>query len=175
MPQDFAREIQNSRASGTTVLRRWIVCLLPSHFAWLLAIPWPNQWRPLTRRASSADANTWTVVIVLPPRVVAGYAATLAVLDVNGRLAPGITVDIGNNEHVTTDNTGRAFFSAPSLGEILIAKASGASAAALIDSVDCIRDYEQPMPPAADCVAGGHGDLRQPSLCAIAFQFAPPD
>jgi len=52
---------------------------------------------------------------------------------VNGRLAPGITVDLGNNEHVTTDSTGRAYFTVPSLGDVLIAKASGASAAALID------------------------------------------
>lgn len=58
----------------------------------------------------------------------------LAVLGVDGRLAAGITVQVGG-QRVTTDDTGRAFFTAPSDGAVLLAKASGTSAAAVIDPV----------------------------------------
>ncbi len=82
-------------------------------------------------------STTWAVTIVLPPRLVAGRPATLAVLGVDGRLAEGIIVDLGphsgNDERVKTDKTGRAVFLAPTDAGALIAKASGASAAALID------------------------------------------
>jgi hypothetical protein len=64
--------------------------------------------------------------------VIAGKPAMLAVLGVDGRLAPGITVEVGG-QRVTTDDTGRAFFTAPSAGTVLLAKASGTSAASLID------------------------------------------
>ena len=60
--------------------------------------------------------------------------ATLAVLGVDGRLASGVTVEIGG-DRVTTDETGRGYFTAPSTGQVLLAKASGSSAAALIDRV----------------------------------------
>jgi hypothetical protein len=85
-------------------------------------------------RAQSTSATTWTVSIVLPPRLVAGQPATLAVLGVDGRLAEGITVDVGKGQRVKTDKTGRAFFTAPSDAPVLIATAAGDSAAALIDA-----------------------------------------
>src|SRR5271155_2710070 len=85
-------------------------------------------------RAQSTAATTWTVSIVLPPRLVAGEPATPAVLGVDGRLADGIAVDLGKGQHVKTDKTGRAFFTAPSDAPVLIATAAGDSAAALIDA-----------------------------------------
>src|SRR5271156_2223883 len=84
-------------------------------------------------RAQSSSATTWTVSIVLPPRLVAGQPATLAVLGVDGRLADGITVDVGKGQRVKTDKSGRAFFTAPTDVPVLIASAAGDSAAALID------------------------------------------
>ncbi len=63
----------------------------------------------------------------------AGHPATLAVLGVDGRLAAGVRVDLGDGLSVTTDRTGRALFTVPPSGDYLLAKASGASAAALID------------------------------------------
>jgi len=153
MPQDFARE-SKLRRSGGAVLRHWIVCLPVCAFCVAAAITLAKPVGTAHAQVSSANANTWTVVIVLPPRVVAGYAATLAVLDVNGRLAPGITVDIGNNEHVTTDNTGRASFTAPSTGDVLIAKASGASAASLVDLLPASGIQQAAAKPAAP-LAGG--------------------
>jgi hypothetical protein len=84
--------------------------------------------------AQSTSATTWTVSIVLPPRLVAGQPATLAVLGVDGRLAQGITVDLGKGQRVKTDKSGRAFFTAPVDAPVLIATAAGDSAAALIDA-----------------------------------------
>ena len=42
-----------------------------------------------------------------------GERATLAVLDVNGRLTPGVSVEFSYGEKVKTDTTGRARFVAP--------------------------------------------------------------
>lgn len=63
----------------------------------------------------------------------AGHPATLAVLGVDGKLAGGVKVDLSEGQTVTTDRTGRAVFSVPPTGDYLLAKGSGASAAALID------------------------------------------
>jgi len=50
---------------------------------------------------------------------VSGERATLTVLDVNGRLTPGVTVEFTNGDKFTTDATGRALFVAPlNLGKI---------------------------------------------------------
>jgi hypothetical protein len=84
-------------------------------------------------RAQSSAATTWTVSIVLPPRLVGGQPATLAVLGVDGRLAGGIAVEVGNGQHVKTDKSGRAFFTVPTDAGVLIATAAGDSAASLID------------------------------------------
>lgn len=87
--------------------------------------------------SQSTPSTTWAVTIVLPPKLVADRPATLAVLGVDGRLADGVIVDLGFHSgidvRVKTDKTGRAVFLAPSDTGVLIAKASGASAAALID------------------------------------------
>jgi hypothetical protein len=96
-------------------------------------------------RAQSTPATTWTVSIVLPPKLIAGQPATLAVLGVDGRLADGITVVVGNGQRVKTDKTGRALFTAPADVSVLIASAAGNSATALIDA---------PAPREAERVAG---------------------
>ena len=83
---------------------------------------------------SVARAQTAPLSIVLPPRLRANAQATLAILGADGHLAPGVIVDIGNGQHVTTDATGRARFTAPPDGAF-IAKTQGVSAAALVDAV----------------------------------------
>lgn len=84
-------------------------------------------------RAQSALSTTWSVTIVLPPKVVAGRPASLAVFGADGRLAPGVSVDLGKNQQVTTDASGRAIFTALADVGVILARASGASAAALVD------------------------------------------
>ena len=116
----------------------------------------------------SSPSTTWAVTIVLPPRLVADRPATLAVLGVDGRLAEGVIVDLGSHSgidvHVKTDKTGRAVFLAPSDSNVLIAKASGASAAALIDPPNPPQAAIS-LPPVASqqdasamCGGGFHGE-----------------
>jgi hypothetical protein len=88
---------------------------------------------PFPANAQTATSATWYVTIVLPPKVVAGRPATLAVFGADGRLAPNVTVVIGESQSLKTDATGRAFFTAPTKSGVLFAEASGASAVALID------------------------------------------
>lgn len=85
-------------------------------------------------RPQAMSSSKWSVTIVLPPRVVAGRPATLAVLGVDGRLASDVIVDVGGDQHVTTDGSGRAGFTVPLSGDVLIVRASGSSAATLVDS-----------------------------------------
>jgi hypothetical protein len=87
----------------------------------------------LASHAAQSNSNTWTVTIVLPPRLMAGHPATLGVLGVDGKLAAGVQVDLGNGLRVTTDRNGRALFTVPVSDDYLLTKAAGASAAALID------------------------------------------
>jgi hypothetical protein len=80
-----------------------------------------------------ASSNTWYVTIVLPPEVIAGHPATLAIFGADGRLAPNVSVAIGEGQSLKTDSTGRVSFTAPATPGVLFAEASGASAVALID------------------------------------------
>lgn len=84
--------------------------------------------------AQSSASTTWAVSIILPPKVTTGKMATLAALGVDGRLAEGITVTIGDSLILKTDKTGRASFTAPPGPSVIIASGSGNSAAALVDA-----------------------------------------
>jgi hypothetical protein len=52
-------------------------------------------------------------ILLLPKRIVSGETATLAVLDMNGRLTPGVAVNFSDGDHLVTNATGRALFVAP--------------------------------------------------------------
>ena len=134
---------------------------------------------PFTAIAQSATAVK-AVTIVLPPKVVAGRPATLAVLGADGRLAPNVAVDMGANLRVTTDRTGRALFVVPASGSALIAKASGATAVALIDaprlttapaSAASVTPVAGLHDPFAFCAAGLSGDA-DANLVKINGEFA---
>jgi hypothetical protein len=86
----------------------------------------------LYAQAPSTPLTTWRVTVVLPPRIVAGRPATLAALGVDGRLAAGVKVELGDQQ-LTTDSTGRVLFNAPASAGYVLAKASGSSFAALVD------------------------------------------
>jgi hypothetical protein len=77
---------------------------------------WPQQHAP---------AATGARILLLPRRIVSGERATLAVLDVNGRLTPGVTVAFSNGDKFTTDVTGRALFVAPLTPGVLFASIAG--------------------------------------------------
>jgi hypothetical protein len=52
-------------------------------------------------------------ILIMPRKIVSGEHATLAVLDVSGRLTPGVTIEFSNGDTLKTDPTGRAMFVAP--------------------------------------------------------------
>jgi hypothetical protein len=64
-------------------------------------------------------------MLLLPKRIVSGEHATLAVLDVNGRLTPGVTITFSNGDRLKTDATGRALFVAPLTLGVLFASIEG--------------------------------------------------
>lgn len=63
--------------------------------------------------AQQAPPPSAARVLVMPRKLITGERATLAVLDGNGRLTPGVEVQFSDGETVTTDVTGRALFVAP--------------------------------------------------------------
>ena len=64
-------------------------------------------------------------ILVLPRTIVSGDRATLAVLDVNGRLTPGAAVSFSNGDRLTTDATGRALFVAPLTPGVIFGSIAG--------------------------------------------------
>jgi hypothetical protein len=66
-------------------------------------------------------------ILLVPRKMISGDRTTLAVLDVNGRLTPGVTIAFSNGDHVTTDATGRGLFVAPLTPGVLYATIQGRS------------------------------------------------
>ena len=75
--------------------------------------------------AQQAPASSGARILLLPRRIVSGERATLAVLDVSGRLTPGVTVSFSNGDRLTTDVTGRALFVAPLNTGVVFASIEG--------------------------------------------------
>jgi hypothetical protein len=72
-----------------------------------------------------APAPSAARILLLPRQIVSGERATLAVLDVNGRLTPQVTVAFSNGDHLKTDATGRAMFVAPLTVGVISASIAG--------------------------------------------------
>lgn len=71
--------------------------------------------------------------IVLPSKLAAGQRATLAVVDEAGKLAPGVSVEFSGGATLTTDETGRAIFTAPEQpGVVTVRLSDGASATSTV-------------------------------------------
>jgi hypothetical protein len=124
-------------------------------------------------RAQAAPPTKFPVSIVLPPRLVAGQSGTLAVLDADGRLAPDVTVELGPEQNtnqakvqrVTTDITGRAFFTAPSQGGVIFARVLGATSVGIVESASSIakqgitvQTFISQRDPFSICGAAFRGD-----------------
>jgi hypothetical protein len=75
--------------------------------------------------AQQAPPASGARILILPRQVVSGERATLAVLDVNGRLTPDVTVNFSNGDRLTTDATGRALFVAPLNSGIVFGSIAG--------------------------------------------------
>jgi len=99
------------RMSFSTTIPR--MCLPRCGAALLLVCLIPGVFAAVGNAQQSAPAPSGARILLLPRRIVSGERATLAVLDVNGRLTPGVTVNFSNGDRLTTDVTGRALFVAP--------------------------------------------------------------
>src|SRR5215467_9704266 len=75
--------------------------------------------------AQQTPAPKGARILLLPRKMVSGDRTTLAVLDLGGRLTPGVTVAFSNGDRVTTDATGRAAFVAPLTQGVLYASIVG--------------------------------------------------
>jgi hypothetical protein len=78
-------------------------------------------------------------LIILPPKLVSGANATLAVLDHQGRLMPKVEVILSSGEKLTTDATGRSTFKVNEAGGKLRAAISGGAVAATADVVSAVN------------------------------------
>jgi hypothetical protein len=86
-------------AMNSRILRVLVFALVAALSAWA-----ENPSAPLAKNAR---------ILLLPRKMISGDRVTLAVLDVNGRLTPGVTIAFSNGDHVITDSTGRGAFVAP--------------------------------------------------------------
>jgi hypothetical protein len=77
------------------------------------------------RPQQQAPAASGARILLLPRQIVSGERATLAVLNVDGRLTPGVTVNFSNGDKLVTDATGRALFVAPLTSGVLFASIAG--------------------------------------------------
>jgi hypothetical protein len=77
--------------------------------------------------AQQAPPASAARILLMPRRIVSGDHATLAVLDVNGRLTPGVAVAFSNGDRLRTDATGRAMFVAPLNAGVISAAIAGRS------------------------------------------------
>ena len=90
--------------------------------AYFMALGAAGRQQAVPGAAPEADR----VTILLPPVMVQGEPATLAVLDAQGRPAPNVSVRLGGAA-LTTDATGRAAFIAPEAVGVLRAALAGGS------------------------------------------------
>lgn len=95
--------------------------------------------------------------IILPPKLLAGAQATLAVLDTQGRLLSGAEVELPEGQRVTTDSTGRALFMAMDKPGLLVARVSAGQIATTAMVMAPVRPGNSPAvgenPPSAKLVS----------------------
>jgi hypothetical protein len=120
------------------------------------------------QQAPKLPASPTPRLIILPPKVVAGAQATLAVLDSQGRLLPNVTVELPGGHKVTSDTTGRALFKAADQPGTMVAKVFGHAVSASADVVGS----EDPGPHGTPEGAPGRVNvLSYPHVMAIHDRF----
>ncbi len=105
--------------------------------------------------------------IILPPKILAGEPATLAVIDNQGRLLPNVSVELSGGQSVKTDATGRAMFKVPGEPGMLAARAEGkgvASSTSVLPGAGA-QNATQGAPPVVKV-------LSYPHVLAIHDRFA---
>ena len=121
----WSRSLCQAGLESLSMAQAWVFqkaagrCLSSLILAAMFAAPSQAQTTPKAR-VSPAPRQ-----IILPPIIVAGAQATLAVLDSQGRLLPNVPVELSGGQKLTTDGTGRAYFIATDMPGTMTAKISG--------------------------------------------------
>lgn len=108
----------------------WVRHKLPGRCQVLILLAGLSPWLAAAQQPPKPHASPAPRTIILPPKLVAGAPATLAVLDPQGRLLPKVTVELSGGQNATTDLTGRAMFRAPSQPGTVVAKIPGQAVSA---------------------------------------------
>jgi len=98
-------------------------------------------------------------ILLVPRKMISGDRTTLAVLDVNGRLTPGVTVAFSNGDHVITDFTGRGLFVAPLTPGVLYATIQGRAG----------RVQTLVIPPPSNKIAAA--EMQAPHFASLSDRF----
>jgi hypothetical protein len=93
-----------------------------AHFFLLISMLFVFGFAEAAQQPTKLRAVAVPRQIILPPKVIAGAPAMLAVLDSRGRLMPKVEVELSDGQKVTTDVTGRALFNAASQLGPMVAK-----------------------------------------------------
>jgi hypothetical protein len=104
--------------------------------------------------------------VILPQQLIAGSQATLAVLDANGRLVPGVDLKLSGSGKVTTDGSGRAAFVAPA--------APGIFTAEVVENGLTFTTIALPLPrnvPGSDGKDDGPPQVIFPSIISLHDRF----
>src|SRR5216684_3895668 len=120
--------------------------------------------------AQQAPPASAARILLLPKRIVSGETATLAVLDVSGRLTPGVTVNFSNGDHVVTNATGRALFAAPLETGVIYATIASQSARVYTTILTPAEASASPQAPSAPAFASlaDRFDLTKGGFCGQA-------
>ena len=149
-------------------MRAWILHKVPGRgLAFTLLVGVCAMFATAQQRPKShVSPAPW--LIILPPKIVAGAQATLAVLDSQGRLLPNIAVELPQDQNVTTGVTGRAMFKAPDQPGTMIARISsrGLHASAII-----LAPQDSASHVASDGAPGGVTVVSYPHFVALHDRF----
>jgi hypothetical protein len=151
------------------MLRAWVLHKLPSRclvFALLVGV---CAVLTAAQQPPKSHASPPPRQIILPPRVVAGAQATLAVLDSQGRLLPNVAVELSGGQKVTTDVTGRAVFKAADQPGTMIAKISGRG---ISGSTTVLASEDAGLHAASEGLPGGGNIISYPHVVALHDRFS---
>jgi hypothetical protein len=116
-------------------------------------------------------------ILLLPRKIVSGERATLAVLDLNGRLTPGVTVEFSNGDRFTTDQSGRALFVAPLDPGVIfgsIAGRSGHVPTLIISPAEAVSNSAKKSTPATTDSSPDSAEKAAPAAAATAAVTTAP-
>ncbi len=151
------------------MLRAWVVHRLPGLCLAFTLLVGLCAALAVAQRPPKSHGSPAPHQIILPSSIVAGAQATLAVLDSQGRLLPGIVVELSGGQKVTTDVTGRALFKAPGQPGTMVAKISGHG---ISESANVLASGDTGPPASSEAPPGRVSVASYPHVVALHDRFS---